>query len=259
MLTSEVADNLFSRIDATNAPDSTFLSTMRVLLHKRLPQNETVRLTCKAKNYTAQDISNASVAACMGNFMPELVQQSSAPGHNIYIIYALQVGTGEKMLDMVKANIGVGKRYMSNFTRRDDLQVFYARKANALFYTDDTERNTVIFAEKMELKHFHALQMMIPKYLPTLFAESPLTEAEIKLLKCTGGKSSDEYERLIEGFARELDIRSEIIRTKLAGFTTGFERTRVDELRNEISIHQNEYDLYLSKMREVSQKIDERK
>jgi hypothetical protein len=259
MLTSEVAENLFSRICATNAPDSTFLSTLRALLHKRLPQNETVRLTCKAKNYTAQDISNASVAACMSSFVPELSQQPDAPGHNIYIIYATQIGVGEKMLGIVKANTGRGKRYMSNFTRRDDLQVFYARKVNALFYTDETERNTVIFAEEMELKHFHVLQMMIPKYLPKLFAEIPLTEAEIKLLKCTGGKSADEYERLIEDFARELDIRSEIIRTKLAGFTTGFERTRSDELRNEINIHQNEYDLYLSKMREVSQKIDERK
>jgi hypothetical protein len=100
--------------------------------------------------------------------------------------------------------------------------------------------------------------MMIPKYLSKLFADTPLTEAEINLLKSTGNKSAEEYERLIEEFTKELDIRSEIIRTKLAGFETGFERMKADELRSEINIFQNEYTLHLSKAREVANKIQER-
>ena len=256
-LTSEIANKLFPNIHVSGALDISFLSTLRVLLHRRLPQNETVHLTCKAKNYTAHDISTASVASCMSSFVSELSQFSSASDHNIYIIYATQTGAGEKMLDMVKANAGIGKRYMSNFTRRDDLQIFFARKVNALFYTDDTERNTIIFVDKLELKHFHVLQMMLPKYLPRLFTENPLTEAEIKLLKCTGEKTSIEYERLIESFANELDIRAEIIRSKLAGFETMYERVRIDELRSEISILQDEYTLHLAKARAVADKIQE--
>jgi len=207
-------------------------------------------------------------------FAPEETLVSPESGHNITIVHTALAypGAGEKMLEIVRANAGTGKRYMSNHTRQDDLQVFFARKLKTLFYTDDTGRNTIIFAEKLELKHFHALQMMIPKYLPRLFADSqdawasssrserpaPLTEAEIKLLKSTGGKSAIEYERLIEDFAKELDIRAEIIRTKLAGFETGFERVRADELRNEINICQNEYELHLSHAREVANKIQER-
>ena len=137
------------------------------------------------------------------------------------------------------------------------MEVFYIRKAKALFYTDDTQRNTIIFAEKLELKHFHVLQMLIPKYLPLLFKDAPLTEAETILLKSTGNKSAMEYELLIEEFAKEFDIRAEIIRSKLDGFETVFERTRADELRKEIASYQNDYDNYLSMMRNTANKIKE--
>lgn len=114
-------------------------------------------------------IEGASIAECMEWFAPETILRLPENGHGITIVHTTYSAVGEKMLEIIKANAGQGKRYMSNFKRRDDLQVFYARKARALFYTDEAERNTVIFMEKMELKHFHALQMMIPKYLPSLF------------------------------------------------------------------------------------------
>ena len=259
MLTSSVADNLFSNIIASNTLDASFLATLRALLRTRLPQDETVWLTCNKVQRSGQEILNATTLDCMNWFIPDLVRYSTtSSGHCIYIIYAPYADAGRKMLEIVKANAGAGKRYMSNYARRDDLRVFYARKATSLFYTDDAGKNTVIFTDKLELKHFHALQMMIPKYLPSLFADTPLTEAEINLLKSTGGKSAIDYERLIEGFAKEFDIRAEIIRSKLAGFETVFERMRVDELRKELAEQQNEYAHYLSMMREVSSRIQER-
>jgi len=159
------------------------------------------------------------------------------------------------MLETVKANAGAGKRYLSEYTRRDDLHVFFARKTKALFYTDTAGENTIIFTDTLELKQFHALQMMIPKYLPPLFANSPLTEMEIALLKSTGNKSAVEYESLIGEFAKDLDIRAEIIRSKLAGFETVFERIRADEIRDEIGSVQGEYEYHLPQMREAANKI----
>ena len=82
---------------------------------------------------------------------------------------------------------------MSNYKLCEDLRIFYARKLNALFYYSETDRNMVIFTDKLEIKQFHALQMMIPKYLPKLFKDSPLTETETKLLKSCGNKTAVEY------------------------------------------------------------------
>jgi hypothetical protein len=181
--------------------------------------------------------------------------------YNICIIYTTQQGAGELMLETVKANAGTGKRYLSSYTRREDLRVFYARKLNALFYTDADNRNTIIFTDKLELKHFHVIQMMIPKYLPKLFAETNnhLTSTETALLKSTGNKSAIEYEMLIEDFVKNIDIRSETIRMKLSGFESAFERVRIDEIKDEIFSHQNNYEYHLSMMRDIADKAQELK
>jgi len=256
-LASEVADRLFSNITAIDAPDQSFLATLRVLLRKRLPQDERLRLVCRELHFTEYEFTTNTASQRMNMIMPDVFRHSTTLGHSIYIIHTTHSDAGTKMLEFVKNNVGKNKRHLSNFNRRDDLQVFYARKVNALFYTDIAEQNTVIFTNKLELKHFHALQMLIPKYLPLLFAGNPLTEMETALLKSTGRKSAAEYEALLAEFAKSLDIRAEIIRSKLAGFETVFERMRANEIRSEINSHQSDYEHYLSLMRDVANKIQE--
>ena len=257
-LTGEAADRLFTSIIASGTPDQSFLATLRALLRKRLPNDKTVQLSCGELTLSEEDISAASVSQCMCWFVPDRVRHRDTSEYNIFIVHAENQDAGTRMLEVVRANAGASKRHMSNYTRRDDLAVFYARKLNALFYTDDTGRNTVIFTDNMDLKHFHALQMMIPKYLPELFADSPLTESETALLKSMGDRSSVIYENLIEAFAREFDIRSEIIRSKLTGFETAFERLRLEEIRSEIDGYQANYDSYLSALRDCTRQIQER-
>ena len=255
-LASETADRLFTNIAALGDPDRSFLSTLRALLCKRLPQNETVRLTIKPIYISRESIESSSLTSNMSVMIPDGVKYPVASEYNIFIVYnTLSPESGEKMLEVIRENIGVGKRHMSSYTRQEDLRIFYARKLNALFYTDDKKRNTVIFADRLELNHFHALQMMIPKYLPTLFDDNSLTETETALLKSTGYTSAFEYETLIEEFGKDIDIRTEIIRTKLSGFETTFERIRIDEIKCEIGKHRSDYDNYLSLLRELTQKI----
>ena len=101
VLVSEVADRLFSNIAATGSLDQSFLATLKALLRKRLPQNETMQLTCRRLYQSIQELESVSASHCFTWFL--------------------------------------------------------------------------IFADKLELKHFHALQMMIPRYLPRLFVDSLLT------------------------------------------------------------------------------------
>lgn len=61
-LTSDAADRLFSHITSLDAPDNSFVSTMRALLHKRCPQNETAWLVCNSLRYSAHEITVASIA-----------------------------------------------------------------------------------------------------------------------------------------------------------------------------------------------------
>ena len=260
-LTSTVEDRLFHNITALNMLDQSFLATLRALLHKRLSTDEAVCLSCKSIFLSKTDISTSSISQCMSWLLPDIAYQSdsSLKYHNICIVHTMYPDAGEKMLEVVKANTGAGKRYLSNYTRHDDLQVFYARKAKALFYTDADERTTIIFTSRLELKQFHVLQMMIPKYLPRLFANNPLTEREVLLLKSTGNKSAVEYESLIAAFSNDFDIRAEVIRSKLAGFETVFERNRADEIRRDINSYQQDYDAHLSALQNISSKIQAHK
>ena len=257
ILTSEVADRLFSNINDSNTLDKSFLTTLRALLHKRLPSDETVWLRCNRINrhdWPIQDISQASDSDVMNYIVPTQPQRSRQ--HSITIVYTSEHETGTDILEIVKANTGEGKRYMSSFKRRDDLQVFYARKMKALFYTDDSERYTVIFAEKLGIKQFHALQMVIPRYFPWLFIDAPPNEMEMALLKSLGNKSASEYESLIENITKGLNIRSEIIRSKLAGFETVHERSQMEDIRREITVLQASYEREITALRELGKKID---
>jgi hypothetical protein len=195
----------------------------------------------------------------MNLFIPQEACCPTSANHNIVIVYTVNPDAGAKMLDCVRANIGAGKRHMKDYSLCEDLRIFYARKLNALFYHSEAYRNTVIFTDKLELKQFHALQTMLPKYLPSLFVDSPLTESETALLKSCCNKSAVEYLKLIEEFAHNLDIRAEFIRTKLAGFETAFERQRLEEVKNEIITFEQCYEKYLTNLREMTDKIQERK
>jgi len=148
-LTGETADRLFQNVTATNGHDKSFLATMRVLLHKRIRENPVV-LTCRAMCFSEFEINSMPIAEALKWFIPDTVKSPTNEKHNIIIVYTTTTNVGAKMLEIIKANTGSGKRYMSSFTRHDDLKVFYARKLNALFYHSEIYRKTVIFTDKLE-------------------------------------------------------------------------------------------------------------
>jgi hypothetical protein len=256
-LVGEPADRLFWNIVASgHILDQSFLTTMRILLHKRV-QDLPVQLTCKALHFSENQLEDASTAQAMKWFIPELY---SFPHNNqIVIIHTVNQNVGAKMLQLVRANVGVGKRFLTGFKICEDLRVFYARKLNALFYHCEENRTTIIFTDKLEHKQFHALQTMIPKYVPSLFDDNPLTESETALLKSCSNKTATEYERLVAEFAKDLDIRGELIRTKLTGFETAYERQKLEELKDQILIRESDYASHLETLRKLSREIEDKK
>jgi hypothetical protein len=147
---------------------------------------------------------------------------------------------------------------MDTYELKDDLSMFYARMLPALFYIDESAKRTVIFMDYCDIKRIHALQMMIPKYLPWLFADNPLTPEEAMLLKSLGNKKADEYERLIEQFAKMFDVRSEMIKTRLDGFENVYEKIKINEIRQSIEIQEKEYQQCLISIRNVLNTIQEK-
>jgi len=238
-LTNDVADRLFDNITASNyGMDKTFAATLRALLHKRLPAGESLNLALVPLG------SYATAPETINEFVR---QHDTGHSYTIYIVYPQDNSCGKQLLDVARFGVGEGKQYFDTYTLQEDLRVFYIRKLDGLFYIGGN--STMIFLDYLDIRRFHALQMMIPKYLPMLFAGSPLSDKETALLKCLGVRSSDEYERLIEQFALRLDMRGEIIRTRLKGFETVFEQEQACQVKRIIEKYQRDYRTTLDNLR----------
>jgi len=246
-LTNDIADRLFDNITTSDyGCDRTFTATLRALLCKRLPANESLLLA-------HVPLGGHAITADM--ITERIRQVGRGHSYSIYIVYPLDKRDGSRLLDNVRSSIGEGRRYLGAYAPQEDLRVFYIRKLDGLFYTDGN--STIIFLDNLDTRQLHALQMMIPKYLPKLFANNPLSEEETELLKCFGGKSHYEYERMIEQFAQRLDMRGEMIRSRLKGFETVFEQERLREVTKVIEAYQREYQSYLNSIRSTLNAIQE--
>jgi len=245
-LANEIADRLFDNISAHHFMDQTFKATLRAVLHGRLPNDESLHLALVP-------LANYCITP---DIITERIRQNDF-GHTyaIYIVYPQDKQYGDQMLEAVRSGSGKGHRYLDTYAPREDLRVFYIKMLNGLFYTNGF--SAIIFLDSLDIRRYHALQMMIPKYLPQLFTDNPLTEMETALLKSLGGRGHAEYERLIEQFAQRFDLRSEMIRTRLKGFETVFERERMQQVTQTITTYQREYQIYLTNLRDKLNMIQE--
>jgi hypothetical protein len=155
------------------------------------------------------------------------------------------------LLDAVRASAD----YFAHYAPREDLRVFFIKKLDGLFYVND--HSCIIFLDGMDIRKYHSLQMMIPKYLPKLFENNPLSEQETALLKSLGSRFSDEYERMIEQMAQSLDMRGEIIRTRLKGFEKLYEREQMQKVRQYIENYQQDYRDLVGKLNTMSKLIQD--
>jgi hypothetical protein len=246
-LTNNVAGRLFDNVTALSyGTDKTFAATLRALLYHRLPATQSLHMAYipLGNHMLTADLITESIRMNDGGYT-----------YSIFLVFPQDKSYGKQLFESVRSHIGEGKKYLDTYTEQEDLHAFYIKKLNGLFYQND--HSTIIFLDELDIRRFHALQMMIPKYLPKLFADSPLSVEETALLKSLDTRSSIEYERLIEELARKLDMRSEIIRTRLKGFETVFEREKAREVAQTIKVYQHDYDMLLRKLRDTTKEIQE--
>ena len=255
-LVNDIADRLFANINASPyGMDKSFAATLRALLYNRLPSNESARLLTVSLRYDEYSLSEMSPDEIMKGITDTVRLLDVNDSYVIRIVYPESKNSGEKLLDIIRAKVGSGKRYFDAYSLQDDLRIYYFKKLKGLFYTNSS--GAVIFLDYMDVRRFHALQMMIPKFLSGLFKDNPLTSEETELLKGLGENDSSRYERLIEQFAQRLDMRSEIIRLRLAGFESTYERKRISRISQSIEKLQKDYQHALENLRSISNTMQE--
>jgi len=122
-LTSEIADRLFSNIVGSDMLDNSFLATLRSLLHKRLPRDKTFKMSCRKIDMQLHALTRSTVSRYLQNwFAPGSLQDISGADYNIVIVYATHPEVGQKLLEIIRALVGVGKRQLNNYNVQEDLE-----------------------------------------------------------------------------------------------------------------------------------------
>lgn len=233
-LTSRVASNLFQNINGDNfREDVSFLATLRALLYSRVPKEESVTLQYHTSNYLTSQIGDASPRDCVRAFLRGTYALDGYSGN--LTIHSFEGSDADNAACYDRLDEGM-QQVLSGYKSVTDLSAWIENEAKfkAKIYICEEKRNTIIFTDKLTMKKWHLLESLVTRYFPWYFSSSPLTEEELNLVKTLSKRYAPNYENAIEEFAKRFDFRAEIIRSKLKGFESQFDRRKLNDVRSRI-------------------------
>lgn len=244
-LTNGIASTLFQNITGNKfRSDESFVATLRALLHSRVPKEESVTLQYSSTDYSAGQLSDSAPRDCVRAFIQDT---NITYGENgILLIHSFEGRSEEDNTACFKVlDEGVPKA-VKGFKPLDDLSnwIETTAKFRAKVYINEERRCTIVFTEKMNTKRWHMLESLVTRYFPWYFGPNPLNEEELDLVKTLTKRYAPNYEAAIEAFSKKFDFRSQIVRSKLTGFETQFDRQKLENVRSNIrSVDNNLRDL----------------
>ncbi len=234
-LANGIASTLFQNIKGDKyRSDESFVATLRALLHSRVPKEESVKLQYTYSDYSAGQLSDSAPRDCVRAFMKNTYIIYGE--HGILLIHSFEGGSEEDNTACFRVlDEGVPK-VAKGFKPLDDLSnwIETSAKFRAKIYINEETRNTIVFTEKMSTKRWHMLESLVTRYFPWYFGPNPLNEEELELVKTLTKRYAPNYEAAIETFAKKFDFRSQIVRSKLTGFETQFDRYKLRDVRANI-------------------------
>ena len=225
-LTSDAANSFFKIHGDQFDDDRSFIATLRALLHSR-SGDDNIRFACTGSNYNRESINGAD-----SNAVFSATVNIARYGINTLILHRLYAEDNSAVLKRFDDDFC--KEY-SNFRELMDLRQFVSKYMNARFYISETTHQTVILVEDLNLRKYHFLQTLIPRYFPWYFSESPVTDEEKALIATLTNRYAIEYERVITEFASRIDFRSYTIRAVLGSYEQNARGEQLRRVEREIA------------------------
>ncbi len=222
-LASDIANEFFPNIKGDSyRDDASWLATMRALLPPRLGQD----VSAQIRYFQKESKSHRTRAARVAYYLDGVDVESP---NTISVINVQK--TTEEMDKVVDAFMHLGVANHSFAQAIYDRYAAQEPKGYVLMYINDENANTVIVTTSMSMHTWHALSAFMRHYFRKAFAEQPVTEKEMELMKALASvsrddNSTDTYLRLIDEFAEPYDFRGAKIRHALANFTTRAKEAR---------------------------------
>ena len=258
-LTNQFANGLFQNIDGHDFKgDVSFRATLRALMHKRVPKEESISLRVSTSRYREGDISGATPRDCVRAFLRG--SDILSGNHGIMQIHTFEGDEAGNTASFAAIdNGGVGKAVGDVFTSLPDVDKFLEQsgKIRARVYISEERKSALIFAERLDVKRWHLLQSLIPRYMPWYVRENPLNDEEVALIRSLTKRYAPEYTDLIESIAKRFDFRTAAVRNMLHGFEGAFEREKLDAVRTQIGQHRRRIERLDDEYRNLFMQIDD--
>lgn len=230
-LYNEVANDYFVQIKGeTFNGDSTFVSTMRMLLPSRMTDGDTVSIEFHNISKGKRQIENTSLVDLLDSLALNLDYLDKGQ----CLIYSLN-GDSESNTAMFKK---LKEELCGNYQGWqivEKVEVFFRKTFSAVCFINPENKNFVVFVDNMDTRKHHYLQCGLLAFMPWYFnPEQGISDAEMQLIHALREKTSEKYEKCLAEYAKQFDFRTIRIQKMLAGFETKYERRELVRVESEI-------------------------
>ena len=244
-ITGQTADPVFPNINGERYRDDTsFVATLRMALHGRIPENEGVYLRVRSSNRSPDRYDEESAAYDISHGMNIAVDMLE---NDLTICY-LELYDADKrtrVMDFIEKNFVSAFPGWLKMQKVTDL---FRLSFKVLCFYNVEKHSTILIVERMNYAIWHVLQSGIVGYLPWYFN---LKEGEcndlVELIFSMREKTPDKYIACLSKFAEQFDFRTRRIETQLKGFELIALRERMHGVENDLETierdlhsHQNE-------------------
>ena len=226
--TASAVDAYFQNITGRDfMGDVSFLATLRALIAPRIKEDEAINLQFGASGYNSGTVESISSV----RLISAICQSYDLYARGQIFIHNLTSDAESNL-----ANIEVLRREFEvryeGYHRLEKITEFYRKSFVVDCYIDPDLKNVIIFADNLDYRKMHYLQVSILAFLPWYVnQEEGVTEDEMALIKSLREKEPDEYERCLLKIAEKYDFRTETIRRLLTGFESKYEVLECNKVR----------------------------
>lgn len=254
--TSGDANSFFGEIvyEINSGSDESFLSTLRALLYHRLREaKRTIGIKYSRSSYSKDDVSGISV----NRLMSYAISGNFADANDTIFIHNVD-GTAPDRNATIKIIQDKFLSYYSDygFERIQKVTDFFRKSFAVMCFVNPSKRTVVLIVDRLTMRKLHAIQAAIFAFLPWYFdPEQGIAEDEMALIYALQEKTPDKYIEVINRMFSKYDIRSEIIKSKLAGFESEYEKREIRNIESDINNYNVTIDDALNRISEYTKRL----
>ena len=251
--TSGEASFFFGEVvyEINSGSDKSFLSTLRAMLYQHLREaKHTIGIKYSRSSYSKEDVGGVSISRLVSYMISGNITDAS----DTIFIHNVD-GAAPDRNETMKIIQDKFLPYYSDygFERIQKVTDVFRKSFKVICFVNPSKRTVILVVDRLTMRKMHAIQAAIFAYLPWYFdPKQNVTEDEMALIYALQEKTPDKYIEVINRMFSKHDIRTEIIKSKLSGFESEYEKREIRSIQSDINDYNSAIDNALNNISEYT-------